>query len=85
MLIETGAFVLSKLVGQCPQFTPSGGEVYLDIIKSGAGVGNPSATMAPGSKPGILTIFSSGFIGQIPLAQGPNGGGSGIGLTISKI
>ena len=76
--------VLQNLLGNALQFTPSGGKVVIDIIRSDNGVEVSVIDNGSGIEARHLDHIFERFYRVDPSRSRANGGGSGIGLTISK-
>lgn len=76
--------VLQNLLGNALQFTPSGGEVKINIAASGYGVEVFVSDNGAGIEARHLDHIFERFYRADPSRSRINGGGSGIGLTISK-
>ncbi len=76
--------VLQNLLGNALQFTPSGGDVVIDISRTGNGVEVSVRDNGAGIEERHLDHIFERFYRADPSRSRTNGGGSGIGLTISK-
>lgn len=76
--------VLQNLLGNALQFTPSGGEVVVTLSKSSEGVEVSVQDNGAGIEARHLDHIFERFYRADPSRSRTNGGGSGIGLTISK-
>jgi len=76
--------VLQNLLGNALQFTPSGGNVAIDISTPGNGVEVSVSDNGAGIEAKHLDHIFERFYRADPSRSRINGGGSGIGLTISK-
>ncbi len=76
--------VLQNLLGNALQFTPDGGEVAIDLSRSGNGVAVAVNDSGAGIEARHLAHIFERFYRADPSRSRINGGGSGIGLTISK-
>ena len=76
--------VLQNLLGNALQFTPSGGKVVIDIIRTDTGVEVSVSDNGAGIEARHLNHIFERFYRVDPSRSRANGGGSGIGLTISK-
>lgn len=76
--------VLQNLLGNALQFTPSGGEVVVVLCKSDNGVEVSVQDNGAGIEARHLDHIFERFYRADPSRSRTTGGGSGIGLTISK-
>jgi two-component system, OmpR family, sensor histidine kinase BaeS len=76
--------VLQNLLANALQFTPSDGEVVIDLSKTEKGISVSVRDNGAGIEPRHLDHIFERFYRADPSRSRINGGGSGIGLTISK-
>ncbi|MDP2964890.1 MAG: ATP-binding protein [Pelolinea sp.] len=76
--------VLQNLLGNALQFTPSGGEAVVALSKSDNGVEVSVQDNGAGVEAKHIDHIFERFYRADPSRSRTNGGGSGIGLTISK-
>ncbi len=76
--------VLQNLLGNALQFTPSGGEVIINIAQSDSGIKVSVSDNGAGIEARHLGHIFERFYRADPSRSRAYGGGSGIGLTISK-